>query len=99
MSEDDRCAAFIAAARALFVEGGYAALTTNAVAARAKASKRSLYEAFESIDALFAAVVAEHSMEMLREPPDDDAMPLETPSLSSAISTSTRRAIATVLPS
>ncbi|WP_271200349.1 TetR/AcrR family transcriptional regulator [Methylopila turkensis] len=77
MSEDDRRAAFIAAARSLFVEGGYAALTTNAVAARAKASKRSLYEAFESIDALFAAVVAEHSVEMLREPPDDDATPLE----------------------
>ncbi|PZQ10797.1 MAG: TetR family transcriptional regulator [Ancylobacter novellus] len=77
VSETDRRAAFIAAARELFVEGGYAALTTNAVAAHAKASKRSLYEAFESIDALFAAVVAEHSVEMLREPPDDDALPLE----------------------
>lgn len=77
VSEKDRRAAFIAAARDLFVEGGYAALTTNAVATRAKASKRSLYEAFESIDALFAAVVAEHSVEMIREPPEDDALPLE----------------------
>lgn len=77
VSEEDRRAAFIAAARSLFVEGGYAALTTNAVAVRAKASKRSLYEAFESIDALFAAVVAEHSVEMLRDPPEDDGLPLE----------------------
>lgn len=77
VSEENRRATFIAAARELFVEGGYAALTTNAVAARAKASKRSLYEAFENIDAVFAVVVAEHSIEMLREPPEDDALPLE----------------------
>lgn len=77
MSEHDRRAAFVAAARDLFVEGGYAALTTNAVATRAKASKRSLYEAFESIDALFAEVVAEHSIEMIREPPEDDDLSLE----------------------
>ncbi|MFD1330754.1 TetR/AcrR family transcriptional regulator [Methylopila musalis] len=76
MSETARRASLIAAARDLFMEGGYAALSTNAVAARAKVSKRSLYEAFDSIDALFAAVVADHSGEMLRIPPDDD-MPLD----------------------
>ncbi|GAA1659158.1 TetR/AcrR family transcriptional regulator [Glycomyces endophyticus] len=47
----------IAAAREVFLESGYAGTTMDAVAARARISKASLYREHPSKDALFAAVV------------------------------------------
>jgi TetR/AcrR family transcriptional regulator, mexJK operon transcriptional repressor len=47
----------LAVARALFLEQGFARTTMDAVAARARISKASLYQAYPSKDALFAAVV------------------------------------------
>jgi TetR/AcrR family transcriptional repressor of mexJK operon len=44
-------------ARAVFLEHGFARTTMDAVAARARISKASLYQAHPSKDALFAAVV------------------------------------------
>ncbi len=47
----------LAIARAVFLEHGFAGTTMEAVAARARISKTSLYQAHPSKDALFAAVV------------------------------------------
>jgi TetR/AcrR family transcriptional regulator, mexJK operon transcriptional repressor len=47
----------LAVARAVFLEHGFARTTMDAVAARARISKASLYQAHPSKDALFAAVV------------------------------------------
>ncbi|GAA1042523.1 TetR/AcrR family transcriptional regulator [Virgisporangium ochraceum] len=47
----------LAVARAVFLEQGFARTTMDAVAARARISKTSLYQEHPSKDALFAAVV------------------------------------------
>ncbi len=47
----------LAVARAVFLEQGFARTTMDVVAARARISKTSLYQAHPSKDALFAAVV------------------------------------------
>ena len=48
----------IDAARALFVAKGFAAVSMDAIAAQAPVSKRTLYNHFESKEAVFGAVVA-----------------------------------------
>jgi TetR/AcrR family transcriptional regulator, mexJK operon transcriptional repressor len=50
-------AELLAEARAVFLEHGFARTTMDAVAAQARISKTSLYQAHPSKDALFAAVV------------------------------------------
>ncbi|WP_020178109.1 TetR/AcrR family transcriptional regulator [Methylopila sp. M107] len=76
MSDDQRRAEIIAAARALFVEGGYGAMTTDAVAARCRISKRAIYEHFADKADLFGAIVAAHNIEMIALPLEDDGLSL-----------------------
>ncbi|GLK56876.1 AcrR family transcriptional regulator [Methylopila capsulata] len=73
----ERRARIVAAARAIFVDAGYGAMTTNAVAARCQVSKRTIYEQFANKAELFGAIVDSHRPEMLRLPPADAGMSLE----------------------
>lgn len=72
--------AILQAAHAVFVEVGFAGTTTAAVAARAKVSKRSIYESFADKTALFAAVIRAHRHLILDlpRPPDEDLPLLDT---------------------
>jgi AcrR family transcriptional regulator len=56
--------AIVEAAGQLLVEGGRAAVTTNAVAARAGVSIGSLYQYFPNKEALFAALQQQHREEV-----------------------------------
>jgi len=56
----DRRAEILQAAYEAFLELGFAKTTTGIVAAKAKISKRSIYELFVGKDELFAAVVRQH---------------------------------------
>jgi AcrR family transcriptional regulator len=57
------------AAAALFLSAGYGATTIEAVASRARVSKRTLYHRFDDKAALFGAVV-HRIIERLHPPPD-----------------------------
>ncbi|MCX8999846.1 TetR/AcrR family transcriptional regulator [Rhizobiaceae bacterium BDR2-2] len=80
VSDEERRKAILQAAYAAFVELGFARTTTAIVAAKAKVSKRSIYELFENKTRLFAEVVREHRHVMLDlpRPADEDLPPLET---------------------
>jgi AcrR family transcriptional regulator len=67
----------VAAARDVFLAGGYDATTMDAVAQRAGVSKRTVYQLFDGKDALFAAIVAAHRDLMLNVPEGDDDRPLD----------------------
>lgn len=58
---DRRRAEVLAAARQVLTENGYEALTMNAIAARAGASKETLYSWFGSRESVVKAVIAEHA--------------------------------------
>jgi AcrR family transcriptional regulator len=65
------------AAQEAFVELGFARTTTAIVAAKAKVSKRSIYESFADKMALFAAVIREQQNLILDLPrPADEDLPL-----------------------
>lgn len=70
-------ARIVAAAREVFLAGGYDATTMDAVAHRAGVSKKTVYQLFESKDAVFAAIIVAHRQLMLVVPADDDDRPLE----------------------
>ncbi|WP_170149444.1 TetR/AcrR family transcriptional regulator [Rhodoplanes roseus] len=70
-------ARIVAAARDVFLQGGYDATTMDAVAHRAGVSKKTLYQLFDGKDALFAAIVAAHRDLMLNVPEGVDERPLE----------------------
>lgn len=67
----------VAAARDVFLAGGYDATTMDAVAQRAGVSKKTVYQLFDGKDALFAAIVAAHRDLMLNVPDGDDDRPLD----------------------
>lgn len=60
----------------LFVSEGYGGTTMDAVAARCRMSKRTLYRLFPGKVELFAAVVDAHRQSMLALPGDYDHLPL-----------------------
>ena len=66
----------VAQAYALFREAGYGGATTEAVAARCRISKRTLYRLFPGKSALFAAVIGAHRQRMLDLPGNYDDLPL-----------------------
>lgn len=70
-------ARIVAAARDVFLAGGYDATTMDAVAQRAGVSKKTVYQLFDGKDALFAAIVAAHRDLMLNVPEGDDDRPLD----------------------
>ncbi|MBY4896165.1 TetR/AcrR family transcriptional regulator [Cupriavidus sp. AU9028] len=75
---DTTRAALIAAARALFVEKGYAATSTPEIVAAAGITRGALYHHFEDKRALFRAVVEEEMRQVAEEieraaPAADDA--------------------------
>jgi AcrR family transcriptional regulator len=73
----ERRQAILQAAHEAFVELGFAGTTTAIVAARAKVSKRTIYESFADKTALFAAVIREHQHLILDLPrPPDENLPL-----------------------
>lgn len=59
----------------LFLEVGYAGTTMDAVAARCKVSKKTLYRLFPAKTDLFRAMVADHRKAMLALPRADDDTP------------------------
>lgn len=67
----------VAVATGMFQEAGYARLTTDAVAARCRISKRTLYQLFPSKAALLAAIIDQHRALMIRLPADYDDVPLD----------------------
>lgn len=67
----------VAVATQMFQEAGYARLTTDAVAARCRISKRTLYQLFPSKAALLTAIIDQHRARMIRLPADYDDVPLE----------------------
>lgn len=66
---DERRAAIMQAAFDVFVEKGFAAATTLEIVRRAKISKRTLYEIFDSKQAILTALVRYGSQRM-QAPPD-----------------------------
>lgn len=76
----ERRAAILRAAHEVFVESGFAGTTTAAIAARAKVSKRSIYESFTDKTELFAAVIdsQQHLILDLPRPPGEDLPLLDT---------------------
>lgn len=77
MEEQARRAAILQAAFDAFVELGFAQTTTATVAARAKVSKRTLYETFGDKTSLFASVIREQQYLLLDLPrPPDETLPL-----------------------
>lgn len=66
----------LAVAEGLFREGGYVGLTTDAVAARCRMSKRTLYQLFPSKVALIRGIIDRHRQLMIRLPADYDGVPL-----------------------
>lgn len=76
-SENERRQAIVEAAQAAFIEHGFARTTTAGVAARARVSKRAIYEVFADKTELFAAVVRAHQHLMLDLPrPEGERLPL-----------------------
>jgi len=65
------------AACEIFIEVGFIPATTAAIAARAKVSKRAIYEVFRDKTELFAAVVHAHRHLILDLPrPQEEALPV-----------------------
>lgn len=80
MSEEDRRRLVVQVGYEQFLEHGYARTTMDGVAEKARISKRSIYDFFESKKDLFGAVVVAHRQSMLalpRPPGDDLARELE----------------------
>lgn len=80
VNETERRQHILAAATEVFIEMGFTAATTAGIAARAKVSKRTLYEAFSDKTALFAAIVHEHRHLILDlpRPPEEDLSVMDT---------------------
>lgn len=75
--EQERRQSIIAGAYEAFIELGFAHTTTAVIAAKAKVSKRSIYEVFSNKTALFAAVIQEKQHLILALPrPPGEALPL-----------------------
>ena len=73
----ERRQAILDAAYAAFIDLGFAGTTTAEVAARAKVSKRSIYEVFANKTALFAAVIGGRQHLVLDLPrPENEELPL-----------------------
>lgn len=79
IDQEERRLSILQGAHEAFVELGFARTTTAIVAARAKVSKRSIYEVFADKTELFAAVVREHRHLVLDlpRPADEDLPPLQ----------------------
>lgn len=76
-SETNRRQLILHCAYEAFIELGFAKTTTAIIAARAKVSKRSIYEEFADKNALFVAVLQEHSHRILDLPrPQGENLPL-----------------------
>ena len=77
MGDDERRRLILNAAREAFVELGFAGTTTAEVAARAKVSKRAIYEAFADRTELFAEVIRDCQQLILDLPrPGNEDLPL-----------------------
>ncbi|MFT3802336.1 MAG: TetR/AcrR family transcriptional regulator [Burkholderiaceae bacterium] len=77
LADEERRRLILAAAHDAFVELGFARTTTAEVAARAKVSKRSIYEVFADKTALFGAVIRAHQHLILDLPrPEGEDLPL-----------------------
>jgi len=69
--------AILDAAREAFIDQGFARTTTADIAARAKVSKRTIYETFADRTALFGEVIRACQRLIIDLPrPDDEALPL-----------------------
>lgn len=80
VESDQRRRSILAAAREAFVELGFARTTTAEVAARAKVSKRAIYEVFANRTELFAEVIrdCQHLIVDLPRPDGEDLPVFET---------------------
>ncbi|WP_413724891.1 TetR/AcrR family transcriptional regulator [Sodalis sp. RH16] len=77
IGDEERRRSILRAAHESFVELGFARTTTAMVAARAKVSKRSIYESFGDKTELFAAVIREQRHLILDLPrPSGEELPL-----------------------
>ncbi|MBO9187044.1 TetR/AcrR family transcriptional regulator [Rhizobium sp. K1/93] len=76
-SENERRKAILGAAQEAFVELGFSRTTTQVVAAKAKVSKRSIYEVFTDKTAMFAEVIRNEGAIFLDLPrPSREQLPL-----------------------
>ncbi|MFG1412055.1 TetR/AcrR family transcriptional regulator [Xanthobacter sp. VTT E-85241] len=80
LSDEMRRRAIVKAAHETFIELGFGRTTTAAVAARAKVSKRAIYQFFKNQTELFAAVVKDnrHMILDLPRPAGEDLSLMET---------------------
>jgi AcrR family transcriptional regulator len=80
VEDAERRLAILRAAHEAFVELGFGQTTTAVVAAKARVSKRSIYQSFANKTELFAAVIREQRGQILDlpRPPDEDLPLLET---------------------
>ncbi|WDS34834.1 TetR/AcrR family transcriptional regulator [Pseudoxanthomonas sp.] len=77
IGDDERRRSILQGAQEAFVELGFARTTTADVAARAKVSKRSIYEVFADKTELFAAVIGQYQHLVLDLPrPEGEELPL-----------------------
>lgn len=79
MADDPKEGQILAAARAEFLQNGYAGTSMDAVARRARASKTTLYTRFPSKEALFAATIAAEcrSSGLMFAATDFDSLPVD----------------------
>lgn len=80
VSDDERRRTIVKAAHEAFVEQGFARTTTAIIAARARVSKRSIYEFFDDKTELFAAVIQgnRHLILDLPRPAEEELPMLDT---------------------
>ncbi|QTF09159.1 TetR/AcrR family transcriptional regulator [Brenneria izadpanahii] len=77
IGDQERRRSIIKGAYEAFIELGFARTTTAVIAAKARVSKRSIYEVFSNKTALFAAVIHEHQHLILDLPrPQNEMLPL-----------------------
>jgi AcrR family transcriptional regulator len=76
-SDEDQRALITACAFELFMSRGYAATSTNDIAAECHISKRTFYRLFPSKIDLFAALVAHHRRSMMSFPPVVADIPMD----------------------
>jgi AcrR family transcriptional regulator len=76
LSDEEQAHRIVDCALALYMEGGYAGMTMDAVAAACRISKRTLYQFFSGRLELLAAVIEAHRQAMLALPGNYDDLPL-----------------------
>lgn len=76
-SDEEQTCSVISEARRVLLEQGYEGMKMDAVAARCRMSKRTIYKLFPSKEALFIALIEDHRSSLFGLPGDYDHLPVD----------------------